>query len=214
LAAAQLVEGELVWKAEESRRRERLDEAERMYEAEKKWREMEKSKGKKRKADEDDEMDEGSGKKRKEVSNKSSIGRRHTNESIAGSGGRKDHHSHGGPLPVVRGHTGHLLQEDSESWLLGMQQAQDEVQRGCASGGRKEWREERRRVGGAATTNNANHRRGGDGVVEEVGGSVGEGSGGSGSDGESLSEDGRAGEGVQEDGQAGMGGKGGRVGGR
>jgi len=62
-------------KAEESRRRKRLNKAERMYEAEKKQRETEKAKGKKRKADEDDEMDEGSGKKRKEVSNKSSIGR-------------------------------------------------------------------------------------------------------------------------------------------
>ena len=81
LAAAQLVEEELVRKAEESRRRERLDEAERMYEAEKKRREMEKAKGKKRKADEDDETDEGSGKKRKEVSNKCSIGRQHTNEA-------------------------------------------------------------------------------------------------------------------------------------
>jgi len=74
LAAVQLVEEELAWKAEESRRRERLDEAERMYEAEKKQRETEKAKGKKRKADEEDEMDEGSGKKRKEVSNKCSIG--------------------------------------------------------------------------------------------------------------------------------------------
>jgi len=46
-----------------------------MYEVEKKWRETEKVKGKKRKADEDDKTDEGSGKKRKEVSNKSSIGR-------------------------------------------------------------------------------------------------------------------------------------------
>ena len=73
LAAAQLVEEELMWKAKESRRRERLDKAERRYEVEKKWREMEKGKGKKRKADEDDEMDEGSGKKRKEVSNKSSV---------------------------------------------------------------------------------------------------------------------------------------------
>jgi len=81
LAAAQLIEEELAWKAEESRRRERLDEAERMYEAEKKRREMEKAKGKKRKADEDDETDEGSGKKRKEVSNKCSIGRRQTNEA-------------------------------------------------------------------------------------------------------------------------------------
>ena len=76
LVAAQLVEEELAWKVEESRRRERLDEAERMYEVEKKRRETEKAKGKKRKADEDDETDEGSGKKRKEVSNKSSIGRR------------------------------------------------------------------------------------------------------------------------------------------
>jgi len=74
LAAAQLVEEELAREAEESRRRERLDEAERRYEVEKKWREMEKVKGKKRKADEDDETDEGSGKKRKEVSNKYSIG--------------------------------------------------------------------------------------------------------------------------------------------
>ena len=70
LAAAQLVEEELAQKAEESWRRERLNEAE------KKRRETEKAKGKKRKADEDDETDEGSGKKRKEVSNKSSIGRR------------------------------------------------------------------------------------------------------------------------------------------
>jgi len=67
LAAAQLVEEELAWKAEESQRRERLDEAE------KKRRETEKVKGKKRKADEDDEMDDGSIKKRKEVSNKSYI---------------------------------------------------------------------------------------------------------------------------------------------
>ena len=74
LAAAQLVEEELAQKAEESWRRERLDEVERMYEAEKKRRETEKAKGKKRKADEDDETDEGSGKKRKEVSNKCSIG--------------------------------------------------------------------------------------------------------------------------------------------
>jgi len=182
LAAAQLVEEELVWKVEESRRRERLDEAERMYEAEKKWREMEKAKGKKRKADEDDETDEGSGKKRKEVSNKCSIGRQHTNESIAGSGGREDHHLHGGPLPGVCGHTGHLLQEDSGSQLLGMQQAQDEVQHGCTSGGQKEWRKERRRVGGAATTDNNHRRQGGDGVAEEVGGSVGEGSRGTRSD--------------------------------
>jgi len=76
LVAAQLVEEELAWKAEESRRRERLDEAERMYEAKKKRRETEKAKGKKRKADKDNETDKGSGKKRKEVSNKSSIGRR------------------------------------------------------------------------------------------------------------------------------------------
>jgi len=81
LAAAQLIEEELARKAEESWRRERLDEAERMYEAEKKQRETEKAKGKKRKADEDDETDEGSGKKRKEVSNKSSIGRRQTNKA-------------------------------------------------------------------------------------------------------------------------------------
>ena len=63
LAAAQLVEEELAWKAEESQRRQRLNEVE------KKWREMEKAKGKKRNADEEDEMDEGSVKKRKEVSN-------------------------------------------------------------------------------------------------------------------------------------------------
>ena len=75
LAAVQLIEEELARKVEESWRRERLDEAERMYEAEKKRRETEKAKGKKRKADEDDEMDEGSGMKRKEVSNKHSIGR-------------------------------------------------------------------------------------------------------------------------------------------
>jgi len=75
LAAAQLVEEELAWKVEESQRRERLNKVERMYEVEKKWRETEKVKGKKRKADEDDEMDEGSRKKRKEVSNKSSIGK-------------------------------------------------------------------------------------------------------------------------------------------
>jgi len=75
LAAAQLIEEELARKAEESWRRERLDKAE------KKRREMEKAKGKKRKADEDDKTDEGSGKKRKEVSNKSSIGRRQTNEA-------------------------------------------------------------------------------------------------------------------------------------
>jgi len=81
LAAVQLVEEELAQKAEESRRRERLDEVERMYEAERKRRETEKAKGKKRKADEDDETDEGSGKKRKEVSNKCSIDRQHTNEA-------------------------------------------------------------------------------------------------------------------------------------
>jgi len=75
LAAAQPVEEELAQKAEESWRRERLNEAERMYEVEKKRREMEKMKGKKRKVDEDNETDEGSGKKRKEVSNKCSIGR-------------------------------------------------------------------------------------------------------------------------------------------
>jgi len=68
-----------------------------------------------------------------------------------------------------------MLQEDTGSWLLGMQQAQDKVQHGCASGGRKEQREERRRVGGAATTDNANRQRGGDGVAEEVGGGIGEG---------------------------------------
>ena len=66
LAAAQLVEEELVRKAEESWRRERLDKAERKYEAEKKQRETEKAKGKKRKVDEDNKMDEGSIKKRKE----------------------------------------------------------------------------------------------------------------------------------------------------
>ena len=38
-------------------------------------------KGKKRKVDEDDEMDEGSRKKTKEVSNKCSIGRQQTNEA-------------------------------------------------------------------------------------------------------------------------------------
>jgi len=64
LVAAQLVEEELVQNAEESWRRERLDEAE------KKQRETEKAKGKKRKTDEDEESDEGSVKKRKEVSNK------------------------------------------------------------------------------------------------------------------------------------------------
>jgi len=64
LAAVQPVEEELAWKVEESRRRQRFDEAE------KKHREMEKSKGKKRKADEDDETDKGSVKKRKEVGNK------------------------------------------------------------------------------------------------------------------------------------------------
>jgi len=63
LVAVQLIE-ELVWKVEESRRRERLDKAE------KKQRETEKAKGKKRKVDEDKESDEGSVKKRKEVSNK------------------------------------------------------------------------------------------------------------------------------------------------
>ena len=63
LVAVQLIE-ELVWKVEESRRRERLDKAE------KKRRETEKAKGKKRKVDEDKESDEGSVKKRKEVSNK------------------------------------------------------------------------------------------------------------------------------------------------
>jgi len=81
LAAAQLIEEELARKAEESRRRERLNEAERMYEAEKKRRETEKAKRKKRKADEDNKTDEGYGKKRKEVSNKCSIGRRQTNEA-------------------------------------------------------------------------------------------------------------------------------------
>jgi len=64
LAAAQLVEEDLAWKVEESWRRQRLNEAE------KKRREMEKLKGKKRKADEDDETDKGSVKKRKEVGNK------------------------------------------------------------------------------------------------------------------------------------------------
>jgi len=73
LAAAQLIEEELAWKAEESQRRERFDKAERRYEAEKKRREMEKEKGKKRKADEEEESDEGSVKKRKEVSNKYSV---------------------------------------------------------------------------------------------------------------------------------------------
>ena len=48
LAAAQLVEEKLAQKAEESQRRERLDEVERKYKAEKKWREMEKAKGKTR----------------------------------------------------------------------------------------------------------------------------------------------------------------------
>ena len=81
LAAAQLIEEELARKAEESRRRERLDEAERMYEADNKRMETEKAKGKKRKADEDDETDKGSGKKRKEVSNKCSIGRQQTNKA-------------------------------------------------------------------------------------------------------------------------------------
>ena len=51
-------------KAGKSRRRERLDEAE------KKWRETEKAKGNKRKADEEEKFDKGSVKKRKEVSNK------------------------------------------------------------------------------------------------------------------------------------------------
>ena len=64
LAAAQLVEEELVQKVEESWRRQRLDEVE------KKRREMEKVKGKKRKADKEEESDEGSIKKRKEVGNK------------------------------------------------------------------------------------------------------------------------------------------------
>ena len=68
MVAAQLIEEELVWKVEESRSRERLDEAE------KKQRETEKVKGKKRKADEDEESDKGSIKKRKEVSNKLSVG--------------------------------------------------------------------------------------------------------------------------------------------
>jgi len=90
----------------------------------------------------------------------------------------------------VRGHPGHLLQVDVGSWLLGIQQAQDEVQHGCTLGGQKEQRKERRRVGGAATTNDDNRQRGGDGVAEEVGGSVGEGSRGTGSDGEPLPEDG------------------------
>jgi len=76
----------------------------------------------------------------------------HTNECIAGSGGREDDHLHGGPLRAVRGHPGHLLQEDAGSRLLGMQQAQDEVQHSCTLGGRKEQRKERRRVRGAATT--------------------------------------------------------------
>ena len=56
MAAAQLVEEELAWKAEESRQRQRLDKAEREYKAEKKWREVEKAKGKKRKADEEEEL--------------------------------------------------------------------------------------------------------------------------------------------------------------
>jgi len=153
LAAAQLIEEELAQKAEESQRRERLDKAEQKYKVEKKQREMEKVKGNKRKVDEDDETDEGSVKKRKEVSNKVYIFK-HTNECIAEPGGGKDHHSHGGPLPAVCGHPGHLLQEDTGSWLLGVQQVQDEVQRSCASGGHKEWRMERRRVRGAATTDN------------------------------------------------------------
>ena len=54
---------------------ERLDEAERRYKMEKKWRETEKAKGKKRKADEEEETDEGSIKKRKEVRNNYSIGK-------------------------------------------------------------------------------------------------------------------------------------------
>jgi len=79
LAAVQLVEEELAWKVEESWRRERLDEVERMYEAEKKRRETEKVKGKKRKVDEDDETDEGSGK----------------------SGGKKGEGSEGPPPPMT-----------------------------------------------------------------------------------------------------------------
>jgi len=67
LAAAQLVEEELVQKVEESWRRQRLDEVE------KKRREMEKVKGKKRKADKEEESDEGSIKKRREVSNRLSM---------------------------------------------------------------------------------------------------------------------------------------------
>jgi len=60
----------LAWKAEESQRKQRLDEVEQEYEAEKKWRETEKMKGKKRKVDEEDELDEGSIKRKREVSNK------------------------------------------------------------------------------------------------------------------------------------------------
>jgi len=91
---------------------------------------------------------------------------------------------------VVRGHQGHLIQEDVGPWLLEVQQAQDKVQRSCASGNWKGQRMERRTVRGAATTDDDDRRQGGDGAVEEVGESIGEGSGGTGSDGESLPEDG------------------------
>ena len=60
----------MAWKAEESQRKQRLDEGEQEDEAEKKWRETEKMKGKKRKVDEEDELDEGSIKRKREVSNK------------------------------------------------------------------------------------------------------------------------------------------------
>ena len=67
LAAVQLVEEDLVQKAEESWRRQRLDKAEWKYEEEKRRREMKKAKEKKRKADKEMESDDGS-MKIKEVS--------------------------------------------------------------------------------------------------------------------------------------------------
>ena len=133
-------------------------------------REVEKAKGKKRKADEEEELDEGSIKRKKEVSNKLSIQYiKHTNDCI---GGGKDHHSHGGPLQAVHGHTGHMLQEDAGAWLLVVQSAQVEVQLGCALGDQKEQRMERRRVGGSATTSDSDCQRGGDGLLKRLVGAL------------------------------------------
>ena len=184
LAAAQLVEEELAWKAEESRRRERLDEAE------KKRRETEKAKGKKRKADEDDETDEGSGKKRKEVSNKYSIGNYILMKHSRLRRSRRPPFTWRSPAsgawpsrpPATRRHR-----------VLAAGDAASARQSAVRLRLRRPERAEERKEKG---WRGCHHRRGGDGVVEEVGGSVGEGSGGTGSDGESLPEDGRAGEGV------------------